>query len=251
MAGTVKEEFAVPPGGTELEWCGPDYMRSGPTLFDLKLKWPIATYTLPGQGRMASRSPDSRLWFAASRDANGPPLLMAQTLPDATTRQLARQAAAGNAKIVLAPGMAVKVSVQGAAPPGADANTYHRDIANRQAQHLLSLGFNTGADSPLTLTIQFQPAHNTGQVRRYKSFGRLKQDVSINVIEVTAVAKLSDATGATVWTVKNTFRTPDVAVVNGADNLQNALDKQVWSTWRAGPARRRRRRSCFVPAPVW
>jgi hypothetical protein len=121
----------------------------------------------------------------------GPDLRLRQPGRDGSaTRQLATQAAGGNAKVVLAPGMAVKVSVQGAAP-GADADAYHRDIASRQNQHLQSLGFKTA--------------------------------------EVTVVATLTEAGGDVVWTQKNNSQTPIVATVNTAESFQAALDKVVWS----------------------
>ncbi|HBI45068.1 MAG TPA: hypothetical protein DDY78_19750, partial [Planctomycetales bacterium] len=228
VTGAVKDEFAVSPGGNELEWCGPDHILFGSTLFDLKLKWPIALYTLPGLGRAATTSPDGRYWFAAARNPNAPPLLSAQTLPDDATRQLATQAAGGNAKVVLAPGMAVKVSVQGAAP-GADAEAYHRDIATRQNQHLQSLGFKIAADAPLTLTLQIQPSRDTGQMRTYKEIGRLRQNIDVHVIEVTVVATLTDAGGAVVWTQKNNSQPPVMASVNTAEGFQEGLNKVVWS----------------------
>jgi hypothetical protein len=233
VTGAVKDEFAVPPGGNELEWCGSDNLLFGSTLYDINLKWPVALYGLPGTGRSATSSPDGRHWFAAAANPNNPPLLTAQTLPDAATRQLATQAAGGKARVVLAPGMAVKVVVQGAAP-GADAEAFHRDIASRQNQHLQALGFKTVADGPLTLTLQIQPARDTGQKRPYKSIGRLGQDIEVNVIEVTAVATLTDAGGTIVWTQKNISQPPFVASVNGAESMQQAIDNSVWkmaSAW--------------------
>ena len=80
----------------------------------------------------------------------------------------------------------------------ADADAYHRDVANRQNQHLQALGFKTAADAPLTLTIQFQPARDTGQKRLYREIGRLRQNIDVNVIEVSVAVALTDAGGAVV-----------------------------------------------------
>jgi hypothetical protein len=124
--------------------------------------------------------------------------------------------------------MAVKVSVQGAAP-GADAEAYHRDIATRQNQHLQSLGFKIAADAPLTLTLQIQPSRDTGQMRTYKEIGRLRQNIDVHVIEVTVVATLTDAGGAVVWTQKNNSQPPVMASVNTAEGFQEGLNKVVWS----------------------
>src|ERR1019366_1465037 len=62
----------------------------------------------------------------------------------------------------------------------------------------------------------------------YKEIGRLRQNVDVNVIEITVVATLTDAGGAVLWTQKNNSQTPIFASVNTAESFQEGLNKVVW-----------------------
>ena len=80
VTGTVKDDFPLPPGGNDLQWCGPDSILYGATLFDLKLKWPVAYYTLPGMGR-------------GDDFAGRPPLVRRRTRPEQSTSVVGADAA--------------------------------------------------------------------------------------------------------------------------------------------------------------
>jgi WD40 repeat protein len=212
----------------ELSWAGDGFVLVGTQLLDLQSGWGLAFYGLPGVGKPATAGPDGRHWFAFARQGAEAPVLAAQTLPDAATKQLARGLADKTIQPALAPGMSVTVNVQGGAFPEDPEGTRRRAL-DTLTQRLQAQGLKVGPGGTLTLTVQYQGPRATGETREYESFGvGRKQVTKVSVQAVDAVATLSDGRG-TIWEQKTTYRTPDPFGLIETNDIQGHLNKLLWN----------------------
>jgi hypothetical protein len=222
-------EFACPQmPNSNLHWCGTDGVMYGHVYLDLKLKWALCNYTLPGPGVHAGRSPDGRHWFVAGRTVDAAPTLSAQTLPDPSARQLAQQVAGGAVKPVVAPGMSLAVRVDGATSPK-EGEAFRKRIVDGLTSRLTGMGFKVEPAAPLTLTVTIQPERATGEVRHFQTLGGgPKQKIDVNVMEVACQTTLTDA-GGLLWEQKQAIRTPDPFGIVRTDDIQAKLSADLWN----------------------
>lgn len=220
--------FPVLAGGTDLSWAVPGFVLYNGTLIDTELKWPLGRYTLSGTGRLATGSPDGRLWFAVGQGPMVPPVLTAQTLPDQATQTLARQIAARTVRPVLAPGMTVAVQVNVQAPRNADAlrQRVFDGLAGRLKMNGLKVAAGAG---DLRLVVQMGPERPTGQTMQLKELGKGFGTINVPIQEVACRAVLTDSRGTPVWEQKQQFRTPDFFGVLRTDDPVADLDNALWN----------------------
>lgn len=207
--------------GSELAWVGDDALLVGAALIDLKLRLPVVSYQLPGQGRAADVSADGRYWYAAARGGEGA-VLASRKLPDAAATQTARTLA--TTPLAIAPGMKVTVQVNGGNPGDANLVGRVRDSLSKRVQEQ---GFVLGSGG-LTLTVQLGPERATGKTHEYRSIGgRGRGNISIAVKRVDCTATLTDGRGS-LWNAGYTVQTPDTIGIVRTDNLEKSLSDSVW-----------------------
>jgi hypothetical protein len=223
---------------TDLDWCGPGAVVYNGTLIDTNLGWPLTHYTLPGAGRMATGSPDGRLWFAAGQGPKDPAVLTAQTLPDDATRNLARQVATRKVTPVLAPGMTVGLQVNLQAPRNADMLQQRTVTSLTVRLQMNGLKVGDGAGD-LRLVVQVGPEKPTGQTIQLKEIGLGKKTYNVPIQEVACRAVLADARGTALWEQKQQLRTPDFFGILNTEDPVVELDNRLWNNctnWAAGLA---------------
>jgi predicted Zn finger-like uncharacterized protein len=217
-----------------LAWCGTGYLLHDDTLYDAEWKWPVTRYVLPGQGRLATGTPDGRLWFATGRKPGGPAELAALPVPDDPARELALQAAEGKVKVLLPPGAKVSVQVDVQDPRRA-ATSRQRAVGNLTGV-LRSMGLEVVAAGDLRLAVRLGPEQDTGKKILLEDLPGRKS-VAVPVKEVACRAVLTDSRGTTLWEVEQPFRTPDAAGVPPTGDPAAALDDALWgncANWCAG-----------------
>src|SRR5579883_398781 len=225
--GALMNNFPTGPWLGEMSWAGENHVMIGPVLFDLTLGWPMANYSVAGTGRHAASSPDGRHWFAAAADSKKSAVLMAQTVPDSTVKDLARGIADKSLQPVLTPGAKLTLQANVAIPGEKDSQRLGEQALTLRLQ---SQGFQIGAGGPVTLTVQFQGPRPTGETRQYESTdSKQKQVFTVSVEALDGVATLRDAQGV-LWEKKKTYTTPDLLGVVFTDNIQSTLTKQLWET---------------------
>jgi hypothetical protein len=223
---TGKAQPPLPcPVASDVAWFGPNGVVIGMTLIDTQTGWSLTQFALGGPGRFAAGSPDGRLWFAYSQNANDPAVLTAQTVPDPATRDLAAQIAAKAVTPVLGPGMSVALQIDVPAPRKADE--YRKRITDNLKVRLRSAGLTVAAGAAdLRLQVRLGPERDTGQVMQLESIGiRGKKFYKVPIKEVDCRAVLTDKGGATLWQQQHTLRTPDfIGVVRTDDPLAHFSD---------------------------
>jgi WD40 repeat protein len=225
-AGKDTPGFPIFTATAELAWCAPGYVLYNETLIDTELKWPLSRCSLPGTGRLATGSPDGRLWFAYGQGPKEPAVLTAQALPDEGTRGLARQVVDGTIKPVLAPGMTVDVQVE--IRGGRNPEAVRQRVRDALASRLQANGLTVAAGGAgLKLVIQMGPEQPTGQVMQLQEIGLGRAKTNVPIQQVACRAVLADARGAALWEQKQQFRTPDfIGIIRTQDpvaDLGNAL----------------------------
>lgn len=217
---------------SNLCWCSPTHLLVDHQLFDVNLKVALCTYQLPGQGKLASGSPDGRLWGAFSAGPEAPALLTAQSVPEPQALKLAAQIAAGQSRQLFGPNMHVRLQVN-----GGDAD-FQQKVTEGLTATLRYSKVEVAPDANLTLTIQADE-RQTGDILKLESIGFPRKKWDVPVIEVTGRVTLTDNAGRTIWETTHRASTPKLVVLVNTDDPVRHFHHQVWGNVRswAGTAR--------------
>jgi hypothetical protein len=235
---TGKAQAPLPcPVASDVVWFGPSAVVIGMTLIDTQTGWALSQLAMGGPGRSATGSPDGRLWFAFSQNANDQAVLTAQTIPDPASRELAGQIAAKTVTRVLGPGMSVAMKIDVPAPRKADE--YRKRITDNLTARFRGAGLTVAAGAAdLRLQVQLGPERDTGRIMEWKTIGARGRTYRVPIKEVACRAELTDNAGTTLWQQQNTLQTPEPigGIVHTDDPLAYFIE-MLWNNcanWGAG-----------------
>ncbi|MEX2119916.1 MAG: hypothetical protein WD847_10015 [Pirellulales bacterium] len=159
--GQLERAFLVPQQARQVEWCGDSHLLlDNAWLVDIALGAVMWKYEL-AQGRHLRQRPDGRHWFVSGPPpGGGPSFLRAATVPGA-----AELAAVADARLCVAPGSTLRLSLKLQTPPGRPGFT--EEVRQRIVDQLAESGIQvvTG-QAPVVLELSMMQVH-TGETREY------------------------------------------------------------------------------------
>lgn len=223
--GGVRTTVSVPRGG-DLEWCGLNQVLVGGMLVNLTHQISYCNYVIPS-GYRATNAPDGRHWFALQRRPSDPVTLNAQSLPDATAREIAQRLDQLSTSILLTPGSSIglKLEVNRSAK---DAVPFHAQLREHLLHRLKVSGLVIDENAELVFRLQIQE-RATGEVPTYPASPGLKE-TPVAAQQLACRIELIDRQGKILWYQEKNLETPEFRLGNNGQTFESKPNEQLWKT---------------------
>jgi|GEM_PF-2959145 len=238
--GKVASEFALSPtygARTRVKYAESGFVLIDERdLIDPKLKETVWSYNLnPFDGRAAIRTPDNRLWYAASPSRDQPAVLLASASPDAETLARIRAVSTGPGSLIK-PGARVSIDLKYTGSFAASGKTRTLETLKQIYTKRGLTVVDSGGDIQIDIRAVEKPTKETISYRSMgaPSGGKLTgTEVPVIEIEVSTSASMG---GSTIWEVKSQTMdlrrnsSPFVRLPQGVTDLTKHLHETFWQT---------------------